>query len=152
MTSPHQNPPQWQNTLLPQGRQQAPVPGTLFPPLLLVSSGQGRGKRGRRISSFYCEHNFLPNSLPESLGDLCLFIYLAGWSFLKPRLMRVLRVGTCSGCLQWGGSPCIPAEWRCRKYFLTHLFITSIAVTGQVKEAGLPCGHMSLELVLSAVA
>lgn len=77
----------------PTGQVAGTCPWDPLSPLLLVSSGQGRGRR-RRISSFYCEHNFLPNSLHESPGDLCLFIYLAGSSFLKPRLMRVLRVGT----------------------------------------------------------
>lgn len=64
-------------------------------PLLLVSNGQEREEGGgEKISSFYCEHNFLTNSFHESPGDLCLFIYLAAVSFLKPRLMSVLKVRT----------------------------------------------------------
>lgn len=49
---------------------------------------------GERISSFDCEHHVLNNSFHESLGDLCLFIYLAASSFLKPRPLRVLKVRT----------------------------------------------------------
>lgn len=80
-----------ENTLLPQGSQQAPVPGTLFSSSACVFWAGRQKAGGGRISSFYCEHNFLTNSFHESLGDLCLFIYLAPSSFLKPRLLRVLR-------------------------------------------------------------
>lgn len=118
---PHQNPPQWQNTLLPQGGQQAPVHRTLS--LLCLSLlGRGGGKGGRRGYQVFIVH--ITFSLIASMSHweiFCLFIYLAALSFLKPRLMHVLN--RSSGCSA-GGCPCIPAELCFQKYFLTHLFST----------------------------
>lgn len=65
----------------------------LFCLCLLGREAEG-GREEGESSCFYCEHNFLTNSFHESLGDLCLFIYLAPLSFLKSRLLRALEVRT----------------------------------------------------------
>lgn len=65
--------------------------------------------------------------------------------------MRVLRVGTCSGCSGVARRAFQLSATAGNTSWLTYLSL-SVAVTGQVKEAWLPYGHTRLELVLSAVA
>lgn len=134
----------------PGGQAAGTCPGSLFP-LQPVSSGQGGGRGGRESSCFYCAHNFLTNSFHESLGDLCLFIYLAPSSFLKSRLLRALKVRTAPVVAVLVALLASQLSSASRNIFwLTHLAL-SVAVTGQVKGT-VTFGHTSLELMLSTLA